>query len=51
MTNKHLNSFSYRGDYYYEEDGKFFKILYGTKRISVKKRDFYRLKEKADGHI
>jgi hypothetical protein len=50
MTSNHENSFIWKDEYHYEEEGKYFKIKYG-KRKSIKKRDFYRLKEKANGSL
>lgn len=45
------NSFTYRGEDYYEEDGKYWKLKFGTRRMSVSKKDFYKLKEKANESI
>lgn len=54
MTNQNSNegnAFTYRGEYYYEEDGKYWKLKFGTRRMSVSKKDFYKLKEKANESI
>lgn len=41
------NSFTYKDVKYYEDNGKYFKIRYG-KKLSVSKKEFYKLKKKAN---
>lgn len=45
---KHTNSFKYRGEYHYEEDGKYFVLRYGTKQLSISKNEFEKRKMKKD---
>lgn len=47
MTNR-TDEFTYNGVKYFIEDDKFWKVKFG-KKLNVRKRDFYKLKEKANG--
>lgn len=51
MNRKHEDSFNWKGDYYYRENNQYWKLKFGTKKISVCKKEYYKLKEKANGRI
>lgn len=48
MRKDHINSFWYRGEYHYEEDGKYFVLRYGTKQLSISKNEFEKRQKKQD---
>lgn len=48
MQKNHSNSFWYRGVYHFEEDGKFFYVKYGTKHLSISKKDFEKRQKTVD---
>lgn len=43
------NSFYYRKTYHFEEGGKYFSLLYGTKKNSISKKEFEKRQKKQDG--
>lgn len=42
----HENSFTYKGEYYYEEGGQYWKLKHGSTKMSVSKKKFYDRKKK-----
>jgi len=48
MKTNHSNAFWYRGVYHFEEDGKFFYVKYGTKHLSISKKDFEKRQKTVD---
>lgn len=45
---EYKDSFRYRKELYYEEDGKYFVLRYGTKKLSISKKEFEKKKMKKD---
>jgi len=50
MTNSRTEEFVYNGVNYFVEDGKYWKLRW-SKKLNVKKKEFYKLKEKANGGV
>lgn len=44
------DEFFYKKIKYFIEDGKYFRLKYG-KRLNVKKKDFYKIRNKANEYI
>lgn len=49
MEKKISNSFIYREEHHYEEDGKYFYTKYGSKKMTISKKEFEKRKKKSNG--
>lgn len=43
------NSFDYRGELHYEENGKYFYKKYGTKLMTLSKKEFEKRQKQSNG--